>query len=63
MPQAKPGRHCLDRRTRSRGQAFDSEKQLMLLRLNSVRSRSFLTEVEKLANPVAELCNSPVLLM
>jgi hypothetical protein len=35
----------------------------MLLRLDSVRSRSFLTEVKKTAKPVAELCNSPVLLM
>jgi hypothetical protein len=35
----------------------------MLLWLDSLRSRSFLTEVKKTANPVAELCNSPVLLV
>jgi hypothetical protein len=54
MPQAKPGRHGRDSGTNPLRQPLNGEQQLMLLRLDPVRSRGFLAEVQKLANPVSE---------
>ena len=55
VSQAKSGRHRCYCRTSPLRQALNGEQQLVLLRLESVCSRRFLAEVEKLTNLIGIL--------
>ena len=54
MPQAKTRSKCGNGRTNSFRQSFDSEQQLVLLRLNPVSAGGCFAEVKELADSVAE---------
>lgn len=61
MPQSEPGRNNGDGRPQRGRQALYCEQELMLLRFKAVIAGGLLTEVEKLANRVAQFSELAVI--